>query len=268
VWKSALQLINKIRGEKARQEVAPFVLSSERVVGLKKLESRLGYDFRDRGLLERALTHKSYSNESGLAGSVDYESLEFLGDSILGFVISEFLYLTYPELTEGDLSKIKSQLVSAQQLHLLSRDLKLGEYLNLSRGEDQTGGRYKKALLADLFESLAAAIYLDGGIEAARIFILREFRRRFEDIARDEMPFKDHKSALQEQLHGLGFPSPAYEVVRESGPDHKKKFLVSVSSEGTILAHGSGGSKKAAEQEAAELAIAKIAEMPSKPEES
>ena len=183
-------------------------------------------------------------------------------------MISDFLYLTYPEMSEGDLSKIRSQLVSARHLHLLSRELKIGEYLNLSRGEDRTGGRHKRALLADLFESLTAAIYLDGGIEAARRFILRHFRERFVDIARDEMPFKDHKSALQEQLHGLGYPSPAYEVVKESGPDHKKEFLVSVSSEGTVLAHGPGKSKKAAEQRAAEQAIAKLAEMPSKSEES
>jgi ribonuclease-3 len=204
----------------------------------------------------------------GVDDSLHYESLEFLGDSILGFVISEFLYLTYPELSEGDLSKIKSQLVSAQQLHLLSLDLDLGRFLNLSRGEDRTGGRRKKALLADLFESLTAAIYLDGGIEAAKAFILREFRERFEDIAEEKMPIGDHKSALQERLHGMGRPSPVYEVLDETGPDHRKEFLVSVSSEGMVLAHGTGRSKKAAEQEAAGQAIAKLLETSSRLEES
>ena len=123
---------------------------------------------------------------------------------------------------------------------------------------DRTGGRRKRALLADLFESLTAAIYLDGGVEAARSFILRQFRGRFEDIARDEMPFRDYKSALQERLHGMGCPSPDYEVVNESGPDHSKEFLVSVSSEGVALASGTGRSKKAAEQDAAEHAIARL----------
>jgi ribonuclease-3 len=260
VWKSAQQLINRIRGGKGRKEFAPLALSSNRIAEIVKLESTLGYTFGNRDLVERALTHKSYSHEIGTDESPDYESLEFLGDSILGFVISEFLYLTYPDLSEGDLSKIKSQLVSARQLHLLSRDLDLGRYLNLSRGEDRTGGRRKRALLADLFESLTAAIYLDGGIHAAREFILRVFQDRFEDIARDEMLFRDHKSALQEQLHGMGSPSPVYQVVKESGPDHRKEFLVSVSSEGTVLAHGKGRSKKAAEQEAAETAITRLGE--------
>lgn len=238
--------------------MAPRTLSTARITELKELEKKLGYCFRNLNLAEQALTHKSYAHETETDESMDYESLEFLGDSILGFVISEFIYLTYPELTEGDLSKIKSQLVSARQLHLLSRDLDLGKYLNLSRGEERTGGRRKRALLADLFESLTAAIYLDGGIEPARNFILRQFGERFEDIANDEMPFKDHKSALQERLHGMGCPGPYYEVISESGPDHRKEFMVSVSSEGEVLARGTGRSKKIAEQQAAEHAMGKL----------
>jgi ribonuclease-3 len=258
VWKAALQLIDRIRGgEDPRQLKLPGV-SPARTSELKELEARLGYRFRNRSLAEQALTHKSYTHEYGAEEGSNYESLEFLGDSILGFVISEFLYLTYPELSEADLSKLKSQPVSAQQLHLLSRELELGRYLNLSRGEDRTGGRRKKALLADLFESLTAAIYLDGGIEVARDFILRQFQERFEDIARDEMPLSDHKSALQEMLHGKGCPSPDYQIVEESGPDHRKEFLVSVSSKGEVLAQGNGKSKKAAEQDAAERAISRL----------
>lgn len=264
LWKPVLQLISWIRSERVRTENTLSNLSTDRITELKELEAALGYSFRKRELVERAFTHRSYSNEIGTNESPDYESLEFLGDSILGFVISEFLYLTYPDLNEGDLSKIKSQLVSARQLHLLSLDLNLGRYLNLSRGEDRTGGRRKKALLADLFESLIAAIYLDGGMEAAKRFVLREFRERFEEIDKDKMPFKDHKSALQEMLHGRGCPSPSYRVVNESGPDHKKEFLVSVASEGTVLAHGTGRSKKTAEQRAAEQAIATLSEKPSR----
>lgn len=258
MWKAALQLIDRIRAGENRGAVRLPAPSAARVSELKELEVRVGYSFHDLSLAEQALTHRSYTHEYGIEQSLDYESLEFLGDSILGFVISEFLFLTYPELSEGDLSKIKSQLVSAKQLHLLSRDLELGRYLNLSRGEDRTGGRRKRALLADLFESLTAAIYLDGGIEPARDFILRQFQERFEAIAKDEMPFSDHKSALQEKLHGMGCPSPDYQIVEESGPDHKKEFLVSVSSQGAVLAQGTGKSKKSAEQDAAEHAISKL----------
>jgi ribonuclease-3 len=260
VWKAAQQLIDRIRGGEAQKELTCPIVSTSRASELKELETKLGYRFRDRSLAELALTHKSYAHEYGNGRSLDYESLEFLGDSILGFVISEFLYLTYPELSEGDLSKIKSQLVSAQQLHLLSRDLDLGRYLNLSRGEDRTGGRRKKALLADLFESLTAAIYLDGGIEPARSFILQQFRRRFEDIAKDELSFSDYKSALQEKLHGMGCPSPDYSVMKETGPDHQKEFLVTVSSQGAVLGQGTGKSKKAAEQNAAEHALSQLEE--------
>lgn len=255
---SSGKLLKKIIGGDVQKELTPSPQSLARAAELKDLEEKLGYQFRNLDLLEQALTHKSYAHEYAGGECLDYESLEFLGDSILGFVISEFLYLNNPELREGDLSKIKSQLVSAKQLHLLSRDLGLGRYLNLSKGEDRTGGRRKKALLADLFESLTAAVYLDGGMEPARDFILRQFNKRFKDIAKDEMPFKDFKSALQEKLHGMGCPSPDYDVVEESGPDHRKEFLVSVASKGIVLAHGKGRSKKSAEQDAAEQAIAKM----------
>lgn len=255
VWKSSGEFFNKIFGGNGQEELTA---SPARAAELRNLEERLGYRFRNVELLEQALTHKSYAHEYDGGECLDYESLEFLGDSILGFVMSEFLYLNNPDLREGDLSKLKSQLVSAQQLHLLSRALGLGRYLNLSKGEARTGGRRKRALLADLFESLTAAIYLDGGMEPAKDFILRQFSERFEDIAKDEMPFIDFKSSLQERLHGMGCPSPGYDVVEESGPDHRKEFLVSVASQGVVLAHGRGRSKKSAEQDAAEQAIAKL----------
>ena len=260
MFKSALQLISKVRRGQGEQPVRTAVMSSRRIAKLNELETKLGYSFENPGLLEQALTHKSYSHECGNTENPDYESLEFLGDSILGFVISEFLFLTFPELSEGDLSKLKSHLVSTQQLHVLSSKLDLGKFLNLSRGEDRTGGRRKRTLLADLFESLTAAIYLDGGLEPSKNFILKQFDERFEAIARDEIAFRDHKSTLQEKLHRLGLPSPAYRVIEESGPDHRKEFLVSVSSQGVVLAQGSGKSKKAAEQEAAERGIVKLEE--------
>jgi len=264
VWKSVLQFLRRIRREKLQKELKPAPLCGIRTPELKEIEGKLQYSFQDRELVEQALTHKSFTHESGNDGRLHYESLEFLGDSILGFVISEYLYLTYPNLSEGDLSKIKSQLVSARQLHLLSQNLELGQHLRISRGEERTGGRRKQALLADLFESLTAAIYLDGGLEPARRFILSQFRERFEDIVKDEMSFKDHKSTLQEKLHELGSPSPSYEIIEESGPDHRKEFLVSVSSEGQILARGTGGSKKKAEQQAAKRALESLEETASR----
>jgi len=260
VWKSALDLIVKVRRGRTEQEGTVSLVSSRRAAELKELESKLGYSFDNERLLEQALTHKSYSHERDNGKNPDYESLEFLGDSILGFVISEFLFLSYPEHSEGDLSKIKSHLVSTQQLHVLSGKLDLGRFLNLSRGEDRTGGRRKRTLLADLFESLTAAIYLDGGLEPSRDFILRQFGERFEAIAKNELPFRDHKSTLQERLHRMGLPSPVYRVIQESGPDHRKEFLVSVSSQGIVLAQGIGKSKKAAEQEAAEQGMVKLEE--------
>ena len=257
MWKSAHRLIRRFR-DGQRQGPSKVQLSAKRITKLTELEEKLGYRFANRELLEQALTHKSYTHEQGNGECRDYEALEFLGDSILGFVMSEFLFLTYPELSEGDLSKMKSHLVSAHQLHQLSRELGLGQFLNLSRGEERTGGREKKALLADLFESLTAAVYLDGGIGPAREFIVERFKGRFEAMAGDELPFRDHKSALQERLHGMGLPSPEYRVTKETGPDHKKEFLVSVRSEGVALGSGTGPSKKAAEQDAARKAIASM----------
>jgi ribonuclease-3 len=212
-----------------------------------------------------ALTHRSFGNEQA-GESSDYESLEFLGDSILGFLISEFLYLSYPNWTEGRLSKLKSQLVSTKELATLSQELGLGDFLRLSHGEEKTGGRRKRAILADLFESLVAAIYLDGGIESARDFILEQFGAEFERIASGEFGLRDHKSALQERLHSLGLPGPAYSVTGEEGPDHRKLFRVAVLSESELLGAGEGRSKKEAEQMAARRALRHLDSGPSEKE--
>ena len=225
---------------------------------LGELEAQLGHRFKNSGLLDQALTHKSYSHEAGDACQTvvpHYESLEFLGDSILGFVVSDFLYTTDPTLTEGELTKIRAQLVSAPQLASISAGLNLGKYLKLSKGEEKTGGRKKRAILADLFESLVAAIYLDAGLESVRTFIEKQFRPQTEMLARGELELRDSKSSLQEALHRRGLPSPQYDVVREHGPDHEKTFLVNVSVRGKILAEGEGRSKKKAESQAAQRAI-------------
>ncbi len=226
---------------------------------LQELERLLDYSFKDPALLERALTHSSFAYEvkSGLEGEVaeDYESMEFLGDTILGFLISEHLFLSHPSRSEGELSKIRSFLVSATHLATLSEKLNLGAFLRLGHGEEKTGGRGKKALLADLFESLIAAIYLDGGLEPTRRFVFSQFSSRLEEIAGEQLDFQDSKSLLQEQLHARGFTEPTYRVVEELGPDHSKQFVVEVHIDDKLLGQASGRSKKEAQQRAAAKAL-------------
>lgn len=231
-------------------------VSATRQIQLRTLETILGYSFRQIGFLDRALTHRSYTHEyAEMFDAPSYESLEFLGDAILGFLIGEKLFLFNQELSEGDLSKIRSYLVSTKRLAEVSAKICLGDYLHLSRGEEKTGGKNKPAILADLFESVIAAIYLDGGIDPTRDFVIRQFKDDFNKLQRGEIAFRDPKSQLQERLHQQGCPAPVYRVVSESGPDHRKQFEVSVSSEGQVLGCGSGGSKKQAEKSAANKAM-------------
>ena len=232
---------------------------------LQELEARLGYSFTDSQLLERALTHTSfaYENKSAITGeaSEDYEALEFLGDAILSFLISDYLLRALPSQNEGALSKIRSFLVSTNQLASLSRELDLGAFLRLGRGEEKTGGRHKKALLADLFESLIAAIFLDGGLEPTRRFVLSRFQSRLENIQEEQLDFQDRKSLLQERLHSRGLSEPDYRVIDELGPDHKKEFVVEVYIQDRFLARASGGSKKEAQQRAADKALERLDEV-------
>ena len=232
---------------------------------LQELEARLGYSFTHPQLLERALTHTSfaYEHKSAVKGRTceDYEALEFLGDAILAFLISDHLFKAHPSQTEGELSKMRSFLVSTTQLASLSRDLDLGAFLRLGRGEEKTGGRQKKALLADLFESLIAAIFLDGGLEPARRFVLAKFRSRLDNIREERLDFQDRKSLLQERLHARGLSEPDYRVIDELGPDHLKEFVIEVYIQDTFLARARGGSKKEAQQKAAAEALEKLDEV-------
>ena len=234
----------------------------ERVVRLRdefeELEARLGYRFTDRGLLEHALTHKSRAAEDVSGGVIDNESLEFLGDAVLGLVVADALFRRFPEYDEGQKSKIKASVVSTQSLARHAERLGLGEHLILGRGEEKTGGRYKAALLADAYEALIAGIYLDGGIEAASAFLLRELGDAIEAGQRPDFHGQDFKSALQERLQSLGRPLPQYRVVNEQGPDHRKVFHVDVVVSGETLASASGRAKKEAEQEAARLALDRL----------
>jgi ribonuclease III len=222
------------------------------------LERRLGYRFRDRGLLEHALTHKSRAQEDASGGVSDNESLEFLGDAVLGLVVAEMLFREFPHFHEGQKSKVKAALVSTTSLAVMAEQLGLGEHLLLGRGEEKTGGRRKQALLADTCEALIAAIFLDGGLDDARRFILAELS---DEIARVRSPefLRDFKSTLQERLQGSERPLPEYVITRATGPDHDKLFHVEVRVAGETLAEASGRTKKEAEQEAARLALLRLA---------
>jgi len=223
-----------------------------------KLESALGYRFHDRGLLEHALTHRSRAHEDSSGGVSDNESLEFLGDAVLGLVITDRLFREFPDYDEGRKSKVKATLVSAATLTTVGERLDLGKHLLLGRGEEKTGGRQKPSLIADTFEAVVAAIYLDGGFPAATAFIEREFRSALDNVRQEGVTPEvtaDHKSALQEWLQARGRSLPEYRLAGSSGPDHQKVFGVEVVVEGNAIARGEGRSKKEAEQKAARLAL-------------
>ncbi|MGB7219458.1 MAG: ribonuclease III [Vicinamibacterales bacterium] len=237
-------------------------LTGQKVVRLRdefeSLERAIDYRFRDRGLLEHAMTHTSKAHEDVSGGVIDNESLEFLGDAVLGFVIADLLFAEFPEFDEGSKSKTKAALVSTTTLARQAERLKLGDHLLLGRGEEKTGGRHKQALLADGYEALIAAIYLDGGIEHVRAFLVREFGGLLADVRRHGVAGEDYKSALQEILQARDASLPEYRLVGTTGPDHRKQFEVEVAVRGEPLAQATGGSKKEAEQEAARLALEKL----------
>ena len=223
----------------------------------------LGHTFRERELLERALTHKSRIYEKAAEGqsSADNEQLEFLGDAILGFVVSECLVRRYASYPEGRLSKLKAHLVSAARLYEVAQELCLGDYLFLGRGEEMSGGREKKALLSDAVEALIAALHLDAGLDVARAFIESRVVGAFrvnEDGTDAEVT--DHKSALQEMAQALKLPPPRYVIVAEDGPEHSKTFTVEVRLGKEWVSHAQGLSKKSAGQRAAQQILAQLTE--------
>lgn len=221
------------------------------------LERRIDYRFRDAALLEQALTHRSRANEDDEEGA-DNESLEFLGDAVVGFLVAELLFREFPAFDEGRKSKMKAALVSTAALARAAERIALGSYLRLGRGEEKTGGRQKPALLADAFEALVAALYLDGGLEHVRAFVERELAAALDDVRASAVVGEDYKSALQERLQAANGPLPVYRHVGTVGPDHRKRFEVEVLVAGDPIARGEGGSKKEAEQEAARFALERL----------
>lgn len=226
---------------------------------MKTLEERIGYAFRDRSLLENALTHSSYANEHRESGMPSNERLEFLGDSILGLVVADHLYRTRPELPEGDLTRIRAALVCEGSLVEVAKGLDLGSYLKLGRGEESGGGRHRPSIQADAVEAMLAAVYLDGGIG--------QVRRLIHELIIDQeqertAAGRDYKTALQELVQRTSGQVLAYRLIGESGPDHAKTFEMEVLLNGTAIGSGSGRSKKEAEQAAAKTAVARLEEEP------
>ena len=240
---------------------------------LESLESAIGHRFRDREIFERAITHSSHVHEKSNAGAVaarDNEQLEFLGDSILGFLISEALVERFPAYTEGRLSNLKAHMVSAAHLYGVAESLSLGQYLQLGRGEEMSGGRSKRTLLVDALEPLIAAIYLDEGIDAARTFVRRHILGNMTAdvlLSTDHLPaaLTDHKSALQELARARHLPLPRYVIVKERGPEHSKTFTIEVRIGKDWIAQAEGYSKKNAAQNAARLVFEQlVAETPAR----
>jgi ribonuclease-3 len=221
---------------------------------LDELEKVLHYRFKNKDHLTLALTHSSYAYENADQDR-DNEVMEFLGDSVVGLIAAHHFYDLYPDATEGDLSKLKSAASSTIGLAEYARQVKLGQYIRLGKGEEKSGGRTKDSILAGMFEAVVAALYLDGGYEAARNFYQGLIKGQSRRIKGDEIHINNYKSALQEFLQKEDLPAPHYKLLSEAGPDHKKDFVVEVFVNKTPLAKAHGSSRKYAELKAAEMAL-------------
>ena len=218
---------------------------------MEELEKKIGYRFQNKELLKTALTHSSYANEQG-AGTKYNERLEFLGDSVLGIITAEYLFKNHHDFPEGELTKVRSALVCEKALYRFANEISLGEYLYLGKGELHTGGRSRPSILADAFEALIAAIYLDGGMEQAKAFVLHFIRAAQADAIEINT---DYKTKLQEIIQKNPEEHIEYAIIGETGPDHDKRFVVAVKLNSNIIGEGTGRSKKQAEQLAAKEAL-------------
>ena len=221
---------------------------------IKKFQEVIGYHFHDEKLLRQALTHSSFANEKHLKKHSDNERLEFLGDAVLEIISSEFLYKEYPDKPEGELTKLRASIVCEPTLALCTKEMDLGKYLYLGKGEDMTGGRSRKSILSDALEAVIGAIYLDGGFASAKEFILKFI---LTDIEHKQL-FYDSKTILQEVVQASYKEELCYRLVGEEGPDHDKHFMVEAWIGEMLIGKGEGHTKKAAEQEAAYQALLKL----------
>ncbi len=226
---------------------------------LSTLEKKLEYSFRDTDIISQALVHSSYANEKGQKNLVSYERLEFLGDAVLQLIISDFLFAKYTHFPEGELTKLRSRIVCEATLVECAKHLNLGGYMYFGRGEELTGGRERASILADCFESVVAAIYLDGGMGSARSFVLRIMEKKIMDAVMGKI-FIDYKTRLQEVIQARKITQIRYVVLDEQGPDHNKTFQMNVVINDQIVGTGTGRSKKEAEQLAAKMALSRINE--------
>ena len=222
---------------------------------MKTLETKLGYQFQNPKLLDHALTHSSYANEHHLGSISSNERLEFLGDSVLGMIVADHLYRTFPDLPEGDLTRIRANLVCEGSLVLVAKEWDLGRYLKLGKGENACGGRSRPSILADAVEAVLAAVFLDGGLAHDRDIIQRFLLDRMEQVNRAS---RDHKTYLQELVQRKSGQVLSYELIGESGPDHNTTFQMQVLLNGQPIGQGTGHSKKEAEQAAANAAIERL----------
>lgn len=219
---------------------------------INKFENIIDYTFKNKEYILEALTHSSYSNENK---SYEFnERLEFLGDSVLSIIISDYLFNKETELPEGELTKLRANIVCEESLSEVAINIKLGEYMLLGKGEEATGGRDRISILADAFEAVIAAIYLDGGIEEARKFVLNYMKEIIANSRKGKI-FRDYKTHLQEVLQGRGESNIWYKLMDEKGPDHNKRFIMQVGINNEVLGTGEGKSKKEAEQSAAKIAL-------------
>lgn len=224
------------------------------ITDLTELENRISYQFKNKNLLKQAMTHSSFSNEQRLNKLNNNERLEFLGDAVLELITSEFLYERYQTVPEGELTKLRASIVCEPTLAYCARELSLGEFLFLGKGEDNTGGRYRDSVVSDALEALIGSIYLDGGFANAKEFIIRFV---LNDVENKQL-FFDSKTILQEIIQSKDNRELSYVIVNEEGPDHNKRFEVNAVLAGDVIGTGTGRTKKGAEQEAAYQAIKKL----------
>ena len=223
---------------------------------MQNLEEKIGYCFQNRFLLETALTHSSYANEKHGNASESYERLEFLGDSILGYVTADFLYHHQPPLPEGSMTRLRAELVCEDSLHKVARTLDLGTYMRLGKGEEHSGGRERPSIMADMVEAIIAAMYLDSGMAEAKRFIYERILSHAE--ISEEHRSSDYKTELQELIQRKSDQHISYQLIGESGPDHNKRFQFRVSVNGVGIGEGTGRTKKEAEQMAARQALDRL----------
>lgn len=223
----------------------------------RELEKRLGYGFRNLELLDRALTHRSYIHTPENENLRANERLEFLGDSVLGMVTSRFLFENFPDKNEGDLTKLKSTLVSEANLSRIAKSVSLGKYLNLSGEEEKSGGRERNSIISDAYEAVIGAVFLDGGLAPAEKMVRNQILKKYLEITTDQALY-NYKGELLEYMQALGLGLPKYNVLQEKGPDHQKRFIIAVSVKGKKIGEGMGKNKKEAEQKAARMALENI----------